>query len=112
MACDYTGPYGTFADPVTGSTFGVAREERGGPHGSYPVVTLLTPDGQSFAVIPTEVTLKQALDPLPEPGDWLLIRFVEWRQSARTGSAYRVYRVRIKRGGAEAAGPPGPDTAA
>ena len=84
---------------MTGSTFGVAREERGGPHGSYPVVTLLTPDGQSFAVIPTEVTLKQALDPLPEPGDWLLIRFVEWRQSARTGSAYRVYRVRIKRGG-------------
>ena len=24
LACDYTGPYGTFAEPVTGSPLGVA----------------------------------------------------------------------------------------
>ena len=29
----------------------LAVEECDGPHGSYLVVTLLTPDGQSFAVI-------------------------------------------------------------
>jgi len=42
-------------------------------------------------VIPTETSLREQLDRLPDFGDWLLIRFAEWRTSARTGSRYRLY---------------------
>ena len=77
----------------------VRSETRDGRYGAYPALTVLSPDGSFRGLTPTETTLRQALDPLPEPGDWVHVRFADWRASAG-GARYRVYRARVKRRGA------------